>query len=287
MAEDITDPGGDARYGAFGMAAREAGATRLYPGAFGRRPDIGGAPLLSRGIRGPIAAPPANEPAVSPTAGAERPDSAIDAGIASAPAKAAGTDAAIATVPEPDEPDDPAEAGGLDDAAVDDGPSQSGEAPGAGAVAASLLSVTLRNGAPPASPDPGAEPSAQAGPDVSPPEPPGEAELARKLGISFRDGGPGAGAAELGPTGKDAEIARQLGIRFRDDDIAPAAALDGMSEEARRLGISFRDADESMPKLRKASLTLRLLVLMLLFGALAGLVLFVINGESLLGSVLG
>lgn len=117
-----------------------------------------------------------------------------------------------------------------------------------------------------------------------------ETELARKLGINFRDGEAGTADPSLGPTREEAELARKLGIRFREDggDDLAGSVDDELSEAARQLGIAFRDGDDrSARNTKKASLTARLILLITLFSGLAGLLFLIIFGESLMSAFMG
>ncbi len=80
----------------------------------------------------------------------------------------------------------------------------------------------------------------------SAPAPPDQTELARQLGVSFRDESAPAGASggDFSLRPDEAKIARQLGISFRESPgMAEPAGLD-MATEAARLGISFRDDND-------------------------------------------
>lgn len=119
--------------------------------------------------------------------------------------------------------------------------------------------------------------------------PANEAELARRLGISFREGAATSAELELQRSREEAEIARKLGIQFRENGGGGAVEVEGdeLSEAARRLGISFRDEEDARPVKKKASMTGRLIMLFTLFSGLAGLAMLLFFGESLFEAVFG
>lgn len=143
-------------------------------------------------------------------------------------------------------------------------------------------------GAAPTSDDlPDSEPADESGDEA--PRPPDDVEIARQLGIRFRDDVVGPDTAAAGLSHDERRLARELGIRFRDDDEAPAdgdAGADEISEAARRLGIAFRD-DESVPVRRKRSLTGYVVMLFAIFAAIGALVLFILYGEPLIAAMFG
>ena len=68
--------------------------------------------------------------------------------------------------------------------------------------------------------------------------------VARKLGISFREGDP----AEIGVDPEMVRAAKELGISFREGDDAQEPEFDETALAAKKLGISFRDGDLTSSK---------------------------------------